>query len=150
MRRLLPLPPLLGLVLGLAGWDLAHALGTWPVLLALLWEMARSLRRGAFGLDAIAALAMLAGLLMGEALAANVVALMYAGGQFLEGYAQARAGREMQALLARQPRTALRHAGEALEEVPIAALRPGDRVLVKSSNSAGLRFLGDRLGESFS
>ncbi|MBS1697206.1 MAG: UDP-N-acetylmuramoyl-tripeptide--D-alanyl-D-alanine ligase [Actinobacteria bacterium] len=31
-----------------------------------------------------------------------------------------------------------------------AELRPGDRVLVKSSNSAGLRFLGDRLGESFS
>jgi UDP-N-acetylmuramoyl-tripeptide--D-alanyl-D-alanine ligase len=29
-------------------------------------------------------------------------------------------------------------------------LREGDRVLVKSSNSAGLRFLGDRLGESFS
>lgn len=28
-------------------------------------------------------------------------------------------------------------------------LRPGDRVLVKSSNAAGLRFLGDRLGESF-
>jgi len=29
-------------------------------------------------------------------------------------------------------------------------LRDGDRVLVKSSNSAGLRFLGDRMGESFS
>ncbi|MFG6501785.1 UDP-N-acetylmuramoyl-tripeptide--D-alanyl-D-alanine ligase [Microbacterium sp. P05] len=29
-------------------------------------------------------------------------------------------------------------------------LRDGDRVLVKSSNSAGLRFLGDRLGDSFS
>jgi len=28
-------------------------------------------------------------------------------------------------------------------------LRDGDRVLVKSSNAAGLRFLGDRLGESF-
>lgn len=27
---------------------------------------------------------------------------------------------------------------------------PGDTILVKSSNSAGLRFLGDRLGESFS
>jgi len=26
----------------------------------------------------------------------------------------------------------------------------GDRVLVKSSNAAGLRHLGDRLGESFS
>jgi UDP-N-acetylmuramoyl-tripeptide--D-alanyl-D-alanine ligase len=31
----------------------------------------------------------------------------------------------------------------------ITELRDGDRVLVKSSNSAGLRFLGDRLGESF-
>lgn len=28
-------------------------------------------------------------------------------------------------------------------------LRPGDIVLVKSSNSAGLRFLGDRLGEAY-
>ncbi|MFT4135689.1 UDP-N-acetylmuramoyl-tripeptide--D-alanyl-D-alanine ligase [Microbacterium sp.] len=32
----------------------------------------------------------------------------------------------------------------------LGELRDGDRVLVKSSNAAGLRFLGDRLGESFS
>lgn len=32
----------------------------------------------------------------------------------------------------------------------VGELRDGDRVLVKSSNSAGLRLLGDRLGESFS
>ena len=32
----------------------------------------------------------------------------------------------------------------------LGELRDGDRVLVKSSNSAGLRHLGDRLGESFS
>jgi UDP-N-acetylmuramoyl-tripeptide--D-alanyl-D-alanine ligase len=31
-----------------------------------------------------------------------------------------------------------------------ATVKPGDTVLVKSSNSAGLRFLGDRLGELFS
>ncbi|MCX7521507.1 UDP-N-acetylmuramoyl-tripeptide--D-alanyl-D-alanine ligase [Microbacterium sp. STN6] len=31
-----------------------------------------------------------------------------------------------------------------------AELKPGDTVLVKSSNSAGLRFLGDRLGQAFS
>ncbi len=31
-----------------------------------------------------------------------------------------------------------------------STVRPGDTVLVKSSNSAGLRFLGDRLGEFFS
>jgi UDP-N-acetylmuramoyl-tripeptide--D-alanyl-D-alanine ligase len=28
-------------------------------------------------------------------------------------------------------------------------VRPGDTVLVKSSNAAGLRHLGDRLGEWF-
>jgi UDP-N-acetylmuramoyl-tripeptide--D-alanyl-D-alanine ligase len=40
-------------------------------------------------------------------------------------------------------------ADEAYEYL-LTELRDGDRVLVKSSNSAGLRFLGDRLGESFS
>ncbi|MBN9179604.1 MAG: UDP-N-acetylmuramoylalanyl-D-glutamate--2,6-diaminopimelate ligase, partial [Microbacterium sp.] len=35
-------------------------------------------------------------------------------------------------------------------EYLLTELRDGDRVLVKSSNAAGLRFLGDRLGESFS
>ncbi|MCR2809151.1 MULTISPECIES: UDP-N-acetylmuramoyl-tripeptide--D-alanyl-D-alanine ligase [unclassified Microbacterium] len=40
-------------------------------------------------------------------------------------------------------------ADEAYEYL-LGELRDGDRVLVKSSNAAGLRFLGDRLGESFS
>ncbi|MFC6355846.1 UDP-N-acetylmuramoyl-tripeptide--D-alanyl-D-alanine ligase [Luethyella okanaganae] len=38
---------------------------------------------------------------------------------------------------------------EALELLA-ESVKPGDTVLVKSSNSAGLRFLGDRLGELFS
>ena len=36
---------------------------------------------------------------------------------------------------------------EEAEELVTGLLRAGDTVLVKSSNSAGLRFLGDRLGE---
>ena len=40
-------------------------------------------------------------------------------------------------------------ADEAFELVR-STVQPGDTVLVKSSNSAGLRFLGDRLGEWFS
>lgn len=39
---------------------------------------------------------------------------------------------------------------EGAYEYLLTELRDGDRVLVKSSNSAGLRHLGDRLGESFS
>lgn len=38
---------------------------------------------------------------------------------------------------------------DAAYDYLLGELRDGDRVLVKSSNSAGLRFLGDRLGESF-
>lgn len=39
---------------------------------------------------------------------------------------------------------------DAAYEYLMTELRDGDRVLVKSSNAAGLRYLGDRLGESFS
>lgn len=39
---------------------------------------------------------------------------------------------------------------DAALEYLIQELREGDTVLVKSSNAAGLRFLGDRLGEHFS
>ena len=136
-RRLLAACPLLGLLAG--GWlwaaggtaEIAFAMGTLPVLLLLTAEMIRSLRQGAFGLDLIAALAMAAGLAMGEPLAANIVALMYAGGQFLEDFAHRRAGAEMTALLARQPRTALRHEGGALAEIPIEDIAVGDRLLIR-------------------
>ncbi|CAH0215816.1 UDP-N-acetylmuramoyl-tripeptide--D-alanyl-D-alanine ligase [Microbacterium sp. Bi128] len=38
---------------------------------------------------------------------------------------------------------------DAAYDYLVGELHDGDRVLVKSSNSAGLRFLGDRLGESY-
>ncbi|WP_027284872.1 heavy metal translocating P-type ATPase [Rubritepida flocculans] len=135
-RRALLAAPLLGLLGGgllwLAGREAgpAFAMGALPVLAVLLAEMARSLRGGEFGLDLIAALAMGFGLVMGESLAANVVALMYAGGQFLDDHARRRASAEMTALLARQPRSALREGPAGWEETPITALRPGDRLLI--------------------
>ena len=75
----------------------------------MLIEIVASLRRGDVGLDIVAALSMTGALVFGEHLAAVVVALMYAGGQYLESFAERRANREMTALLARVPRTALRH-----------------------------------------
>lgn len=104
---------------------------TLPVLLSLLVQIVTSLRRGDAGLDIIAALSMTAALAFGEPLAANVVALMYAGGQFLENYAERRAGQEMAALLGRVARTAMKHTDEGLNEVPIETLEPGDRLLIR-------------------
>ena len=100
-------------------------------LAALVVEIVTSLRRGETGLDIVAALSMSAALIFGEHLAAAVVALMYAGGQHLEDFAARRARREMTDLLARVPRTAMRHRNGGLEEVPLDDIVPGDRLMIR-------------------
>ncbi len=139
IRPLLVAIPLLGLTGGLAAHLFGSAqLGGWiwsvatlPVLLTLLTQIVTSLLRGAVGLDIVAALSMAGALIFGEHLAAIVVALMYAGGQYLESFAEGRARREMTKLLSRVPRTALRYHDGVLEEVALDALRPGDRLMVR-------------------
>ena len=108
-------------------WSVATA----PVLLALLLQIVRSLRKGDVGLDIVAALSMSAALLFGEPLAANVVALMYAGGQLLENFATGRARKEMTALLGRVANAAMRYGSAGLSEVPITEIVPGDRLLIR-------------------
>lgn len=61
------------------------------VLTSLGVEIATKLYQKEFGLDLIAALAMASALWLGEYLASAVVAVMYAGGQFLEVYAHMQA-----------------------------------------------------------
>ena len=145
LKRARPLLALLAAT-GLAAGMTARLLGepafaapiwtavTLPVLVALLLEILVSLRRGDVGLDVVAGLSMSAALLFGEALAAAIVALMYAGGQLLEAFAERRARREMTALLSRVPRTAIRHREGALEEVPLDLILPGDRLLVRQGD----------------
>lgn len=139
IRPVLVAIPAVGLAAGLAARttgavELASGLwiaATLPVLAALLAEIVTSLRRGDVGLDIVAALSMTAALIFGEHLAAAVVALMYAGGQYLEAFAEKRARREMTALLARAPRSAMRYRDGALAEVPLHAITPGDRLLIR-------------------
>ncbi|MBI2714842.1 MAG: heavy metal translocating P-type ATPase [Rhizobiales bacterium] len=117
---------------GFGGWSGAiWAAVTVPVLLVLVTEIASSLWRGDVGLDIVAALSMTAALLVGEELAAAIVALMYAGGQYLEAYAERQARREMTALLSRVPRTAVRHRNSRLEEVALDLVLAGDRLLIR-------------------
>lgn len=108
--------------------------GVVPALAALVVEIIRSLRSGKVGLDIVAALSMSAALAFGETLAAAVVAVMYAGGTFLEAFAEGRARRSMQDLLSRVPRSATRHRNGALEEVPLDDIAPGDRLLIRQGD----------------
>ncbi|MGZ3311074.1 MAG: heavy metal translocating P-type ATPase, partial [Xanthobacteraceae bacterium] len=134
--------PATGLVIGLAvqlaGWQhwpgAIWAAATVPVLIVLLTDIVVSLRRGDVGLDIVAALSMLAALLFAEYLAAAVVAVMYSGGQYLESFAERRASREMTALLARVPRSAVRFRNGGLEEVALEAIEPGDRLVIRKGD----------------
>lgn len=120
---------------GLGAWSGAiWAAVTLPVLVALVVEIVTSLRRGDVGLDIVAALSMTAALAVGEHLAAAIVALMYAGGQYLEAFAERHARREMTALLSRVPRIAIRHRDGRLEEVELDLILPGDRVLIRQGD----------------
>lgn len=143
LRPFLVAIPAAGLAAGLVAYlsgqdnwaDWIWTLATLPILIALLVEIVSSLRRGDVGLDIVAALSMTAALVFGEHLAAGVVALMYAGGQYLEGFAERHARREMTALLARVPRSAVVHRNGALEEVAIDTIVPNDRLLIRRGDT---------------
>jgi heavy metal translocating P-type ATPase len=128
-----------GVAIGLAAWgagsadiaDWIWAAATVPVVIALGVEIVTSLRQRQVGLDIVAFLSMSGALVLGETLAGCVVALMYAGGEYLEAFAEGRARREMTALLSRVPKTAMRYEDSTLVEVPIAAIVPSDRILVR-------------------
>ncbi len=133
-----------GLAGGLGLWATGHAdlaawvwtMGVAPVLVALCIEILRSLATGDVGLDIVAALSMAAALLVGETLAAAVVALMYSGGTFLESFAEGRARREMRDLLSRVPRSATRQRAGKLEEVSLDAIDLGDLLLIRQGEVA--------------
>lgn len=110
---------------------LVWLVGAGSVFFVLVIDILRALLNGRMGVDAIAALSIGVGLALGENLAAAIVAVMYAGGQLLESFAEGRARRDMTALLGRVSRTAMRYQGETLESVPIEALKPQDRILVR-------------------
>jgi cation transport ATPase len=85
--------------------------GTIPVLVAVLLDSLASLVRREIGLDIIALLSLGGAIALEQYVAAGVIGVMLSGGRALEDFAEARARREMSALLARVPRTANRYEG---------------------------------------
>ena len=97
--------------------------------------MIRRLRRGAFGIDVLAVIAIVSTVAVGEYLAALIIVLMLAGGHALENYAEGRARRELTSLLDREPRVARRITPDGgTEEVAADSVAIGDRLLVRSGD----------------
>lgn len=130
------LTALLGVVLEISGPDASARWVVSAVALGIaalqLRGMVEALRAGSYGVDVLAVTAIVSTVAVGEYWAALVVGLMLTGGEALEDYASARAGRELTSLLARAPSVAWREDEDGgLQEVDVAQVRPGDHLLVR-------------------
>ncbi|MEO8850621.1 MAG: heavy metal translocating P-type ATPase [Allobranchiibius sp.] len=95
--------------------------------------MVRDLVHGSWGVDVLALTAIVSTVAVGEYIAATLVVVMLTGGEALEQYASARAGRELRTLLERAPRLAHRLHPETgdLQDVEVEQVHPGDLLLVR-------------------
>lgn len=100
-------------------------------LLPLLWGMVKDIRHGTYGVDILAATAMIVALVMQEYWAAMVIVLMLTGGESLEDYAEHRARNELDALLTRAPQKARILRGRKEIEVKASEVRAGDKIVVR-------------------
>jgi len=116
-----------------AGWIWLG--GACLVLLAIVIDTCAALWHGKFGLDLIALIAVAGAIALREFLTAIIIALMFTSGRALEGYAEKRAREKMSALLGKAPRLASRYDGSRVVQVPLAAIQPGDRILVRAGET---------------
>src|SRR5690349_8472193 len=106
LRRALIAIAIGGLTCGLAAQLARHPelaetfwwAATLPVAAGLIVSIARDLIAGRFGVDAIALVAMVGALALGQPLAGAVIALMYSGGNLLEDIAVGRAEKNLRSL----------------------------------------------------
>jgi heavy metal translocating P-type ATPase len=112
--------------------DLCFTLATVPVIAGLAVSMVRDLLAGRLGVDAIALVSMSAAVALGQPLAGAVVALMYSGGNVLEDIAVARAEHDLRSLVDRAPREAHRLTDDHVEDIAIAKVTVGDRLMVRA------------------
>lgn len=111
------------------GW--IWLIGAGIALVVLLADTTVGLWRRKFGLDLIALVSIAGALALQEYFTAAVIALMFASGRALEGYAEKRAQDEMSALLSKAPRSAHRYENGQLVQVPLAAIALGDRLAIR-------------------
>lgn len=100
-------------------------------LFPLLADMWRDFRSGRYGIDILAATAILTSVILGQWWAAIVVVFMLTGGEALEDFAEHRARSELNALLSHAPRKArVIRKGKTLE-VKVGEIRVGEKIIIR-------------------
>ncbi|HUS26040.1 MAG TPA: heavy metal translocating P-type ATPase [Nevskiaceae bacterium] len=126
---------LVALPLELAGLHVAaHSvlgLAALGLVVPLLWGIIDDLRHGTYGVDILAATAIITAVVMHEYWAGIVIVLMLTGGEALEDYAERRAKSELSALLTHAPRLAHILRGRKEVDVPASEVRTGDKLVIR-------------------
>ncbi len=100
-------------------------------VIPLLYGMVQDIREGKYGVDILAATAIIASVALGEYWAGMVIVLMMTGGEALEDYAERRAKTEVDALLNRAPKQAhLLKAGK-VSDILASKVQVGDKLVIK-------------------
>ena len=100
-------------------------------LIPLLWSMVQDLREGTYGVDILAATAIVTSVLLKEYWAGIIIILMLTSGESLEDYAEKRAKTELTALLKRAPVMAHIIRGRKIIDVKIGVVKSGDKLIIK-------------------
>lgn len=108
-------------------WQIALIAGSAPLLV----RTAGKALRGDFATDAVAALAIIAAIALGQPLPGLIVVLMQSGGESLERMAERRATRELRQLEQGAPRIAHRRHVHLYVDVPVTEVRIGNHLLVR-------------------
>jgi heavy metal translocating P-type ATPase len=114
----------------LADW--CWVAGTVPVIIGLLISIARDFLAGRLGVDSVALVSMSGAVLLDQALAGIVIAVMYAGGNVLEDIAVAHAERDLRSLIDRAPRVAHRQVDSTMQDIPVDEVTVGDILFVRA------------------
>lgn len=127
---------IVGGALDLAGYDTAShwvlGLSALANTIPLLWGMLEDLRTGKYGIDILAATAIITSVVLHEYWAGIVVVLMLTGGAALEDYAERRAKKELSSLLERKPKKAhVIRKGKTLE-LKVSEIVSGDKIIIRA------------------
>ena len=125
---------LIGLGLDLGGVDTAAhwVLGAGALIatIPLISDMIKTLQSGHFGIDVLAATAIITSVILGQYWAAIVIVLMLTGGESLEEYAETRAKKELTSLLSHRPKKAHLLKGRKTVDIKASAVHPGDKLTI--------------------
>lgn len=125
----------IGLALTLAGYNkwanLLLGVTAAVSVIPLLIGMVNDLRDGQYGVDILAATAIIASVALGEYWAGMVIVLMLTGGEALEDYAERRAKTELDALMIRAPKQAHLIKGGQTRDILASKVAVGNMLLIK-------------------